>query len=122
MFQGLRTVIYPVGDLDRAKAWYTVLVGHGPYFDEPFYAGYNVGGFELGLHPGYATASGGGPITYWGVADIEEAQRRLRELGAAEQTPIQDVGGGIRTAIVTDPFGNPVGIIQNPHFVLADVR
>ncbi len=33
---GLRTVIYPSPDLDAAKAWWTALLGAGPYFDEPF--------------------------------------------------------------------------------------
>ena len=51
MIQGLRTVIYHVTDLARAKEWYTAVLGHGPYFDQPFYVGYAVGGFELGLVP-----------------------------------------------------------------------
>ena len=123
MFNGLRTVIYPVGDLARAKAWYSVLLGQEPYFDEPFYVGYTVGGFELGLDPnGVAAASAGGPVAYWGVPDIDAAFRRLRERGAGERVPIQDVGDGIRTATVTDPFGNALGIIQNPHFSVEQVR
>src|SRR5438552_6790905 len=48
---GLRTLIYPVTDLDAAKAWFTELVGFGPYFDEPFFVGFSVGGYELGLLP-----------------------------------------------------------------------
>ena len=52
MFLGLRTVVYEVDDLDKAKQWYSQVLGHGPYFDEPFYVGFNVAGFELGLHPG----------------------------------------------------------------------
>lgn len=122
MFQGLRTVIYPVSDLAKAKAWYTALIGHGPYFDQPFYVGYTVGGFELALDPNGKASSGDGPVTYWGVEDIEAAYRRLRTLGAGEHTPIADVGDDIRTAVVTDPFGNTLGIIQNPHFSFADVR
>jgi predicted enzyme related to lactoylglutathione lyase len=124
MFQGLRTVIYPVSDIERAKAWYSALLGQEPYFDQPFYVGYSVGGFELGLDPNGvpAAAPEGGPIAYWGVADIEAAMDRLRELGAVERSPIQDVGDGILVAIVNDPFGNQIGVIRNPHFSLADVR
>ena len=48
MFQGLRTVIYRVPDLAKAKAWYTEAFGVAPYFDEPFYVGFQIGGFELG--------------------------------------------------------------------------
>jgi len=51
MLLGLRTVIYPVADLARAKLWYEQVVGAKPYFDEPFYVGFTVGGFELGLLP-----------------------------------------------------------------------
>ena len=51
MILGLRTVNYHVTDLARAKAWYISALGKEPYFDEPFYVGFNVGGFELGLDP-----------------------------------------------------------------------
>jgi len=124
MLEGLRTVIYPVADLARAKTWYSTVLGPDPYFDEPFYVGYTVGGFELGLDPNgtAASATGGGPVAYWGVPDISAAYRRLHELGAGECVPVQDVGGGIRTAVVTDPFGNAVGLIENPHFRVEDVR
>ena len=124
MFLGLRTVIYPAPDLAAAKAWFAALLGQEPYFDQPFYVGYEVGGFELGLDPNGtpATDGGGGPITYWGVGDIDGAFSRLRELGAGERAPIMDVGDGIRVAALTDPFGNAIGIIYNPHFSVEKVR
>jgi len=122
MFQGLRTVIYPVSDLNKAKAWYSALLGQEPYFDEPFYVGYTVGGFELGLDPNGAPASGSGPTTYWGVADIRTAYDEILAHGAGAHTVVTDVGDGILTAVVTDPFGNPVGLISNPHFSIANVR
>ncbi|MGH2391812.1 MAG: VOC family protein [Chloroflexota bacterium] len=124
MIEGLRTVIYPVADLARAKTWYSALTGQEPYFDQPFYVGYTVGGFELGLDPNgtAAPAESGGPVAYWGVRDIEDAYRRLQGLGAGERAPIADVGDGIRVAVVTDPFGNAVGIIENPHFRAENVR
>jgi len=118
-FLGLRTVIYNVDDLDRAKAWYTDVLGQEPYFAEPFYVGFNVGGYELGLDPSQENRPGpGGTVAYWGVEDIEAAHKRLLELGARESNPVQDVGGGIRVATVLDPFGNVFGIIENPHFEL----
>ena len=124
MFQGLRTVIYQVGDLEQAKAWYSTVLGVKPYFDEPFYVGFNVGGFELGLQPDTAGLSrvGNSVITYWGVSQIEAAFKRLLELGATVQAEIQDVGGDIRVASVIDPFGNIVGIIENPHFSLESAK
>jgi predicted enzyme related to lactoylglutathione lyase len=118
-FLGLRTVLYAVDDLDRARAWYTSVLGQEPYFAEPFYVGFNVGGYELGLDPGAENRPGpGGTVAYWGVEDIETAHARLLELGAREHGAVQDVGGGIRVATVLDPFGNVFGIIQNPHFQL----
>ncbi|TMG98319.1 MAG: VOC family protein, partial [Betaproteobacteria bacterium] len=48
---GLRTAIYPAPDLQKAKQWYSELLVQAPYFDEPFYVGFSVGGFELGLVP-----------------------------------------------------------------------
>jgi catechol 2,3-dioxygenase-like lactoylglutathione lyase family enzyme len=48
VFQGLRTVIYAVADLEKAKDWYSQVLSQQPYFSAPFYVGFNVGGFELG--------------------------------------------------------------------------
>jgi len=115
MIQGLRTVIYHVGDLAAAREWYGSVLEQQPYFNEPFYVGFSVGGFELGLVPD-GQAGPGGTIAYWGVTDAEAALTRLEELGAKIKEPVQDVGEGIRVATVSDPFGNLFGIIQNPHF------
>jgi predicted enzyme related to lactoylglutathione lyase len=117
-FLGLRTAIYPVDDLAKAKAWYSAVLETAPYFDEPFYVGFSVGGFELGLNPDTSKAKPGaaGVATYWGVTDADAALARLLALGAREHEGVQDVGGGIRVATVLDPFGNVLGIIENPHF------
>ena len=115
MFQGLRTVIYHVTDLAKATAWYTQVAGHPPYFNEPFYVGFDVGGYELGLLPD-AQSTDSGVATYWGTADIDAEHARLIAFGAKSNEEIKDVGDGIRVASVLDPFGNVVGIIENPHF------
>lgn len=116
-FLGLRTVIYPAPDLAAAKNWYTRALGIEPYFDQPYYVGFNVGGYELGLDPN-ATQGQGGPQAYWGVADMESALAHLKALGAETSTPAQDVGEGIKVAGLRDPFGNAFHIIENPHFKL----
>ena len=118
MILGLRTVIYHVPDLQRAKAWYSAAFGVQPYFDEPFYVGFNIGGYELGLDPSAeGTPPGpGGAVAYWGVRDIEAAVRHFTSAGARLAAAVQDVGGDIRVATVADPFGNLVGLIENPHF------
>ena len=121
MIQGLRTVIYPTPDIARGKAWYAQVVGHDPYFDQPFYVGFSVGGFELGLIPDGVPRTDG-PLAYWGVPDIAAEVQRVTGLGAAVHDPIKDVGGGIKVASLRDPFGNVFGIIENPHFDPKTVR
>jgi predicted enzyme related to lactoylglutathione lyase len=121
MILGLRTVIYPAPDLPKAKQWYSEWLMQPPYFDEPFYVGFSVGGFELGLVPD-ATPGTSGPQPLWGVQNAEAAYARLIELGATALQPVTEVGAGIKVAAVTDPFGNRLGVIENPHFNVADVR
>ena len=117
MFQGLRTVIYHAPDLAKAKAWYAAAFSIQPYFDEPFYVGFNVGGFELGLNPdARGVTFGNNAVAYWGVDDIGQAYARLVAQGATAAHPIEDVGGDIKVGTVVDPFGNVIGLIQNPHF------
>jgi predicted enzyme related to lactoylglutathione lyase len=118
MFLGLRTAIYHVADLAAAKAWYARVFGVAPYFDEPFYVGFEIGGFELGLQPDTSKVTPGpaGVVAYWGVADIDAALAHVLAEGAGPFAPVQDVGGGIRVATVTDPSGNLIGLIENPHF------
>jgi predicted enzyme related to lactoylglutathione lyase len=121
MIQGLRTVIYRVADLAQAKAWYNRVLEQEPYFDQPFYVGYSVGGFELGLVPD-GKPGPGGTVAYWGVSDAAAALERLQALGATVCEPLQDVGEGIRVGAVNDPFGNTFGVIENPHFSTEKVR
>ena len=64
MFQGLRTLIYGAPDLEATKKWYSEVLGYGPYFDEPFYVGFNVGGYELGLEPNATVGTGSAS---WGL-------------------------------------------------------
>ena len=116
MFLGLRTVIYPAPDLAAAKAWYAALLDQEPYFDQPFYVGFNVGGYELGLDPNADVAVG--PVAYWGVINAEEALALLVAGGATEESAVNDVGDGIRVATIRDVGGNVLGIIENPHFKL----
>ena len=119
-FLGLRTVIYKVDDIQKAKAWYTKVFEVEPYFDEPFYIGFNVAGYELGLQPEEKseTPKTGNVEVYWGVENIEVVFKKLLKQGATENEGPQDVGGGIKVATVKDPWGNVIGIIFNPHFKL----
>lgn len=117
--QGLRTAIYRVADIAQAKEWYSRVLGIQPYFDQPFYVGYNVAGYELGLQPDESNApKGTSVITYWGVDDVPSAFDDLLTAGATAFEQPADVGDGIVVAAVKDPWDNIFGIICNPHFKL----
>jgi predicted enzyme related to lactoylglutathione lyase len=122
MVKGLATVIYHVADLDRAKAWYAAAFQQTPYFDQPFYVGFNIAGYELGLDPDPSNTKPGrgGSVAYWRVTNIADAVRHFIGAGAAVASPAQEVGDGIKVAIVADPFGNLIGLIENPHFTLPE--
>lgn len=113
---GLRTVIYPAPDLDAARSWWTEQLGSPPYFDQPFYVGFSVAGYELGLLPDADPADGA--LVYWGVEDVAAAVDELLAAGASPHAPVADVGEGIVTATVRAPDGTVVGLISNPHFAL----
>ncbi len=121
-FLGLRTVVYKVADLQAAKKWYSKAFNTKPYFDEAFYVGFNIGGYELGLlaeeNPTKDKADG--LITYWGVEDIHSTFKNLLKSGATVHEEPNNVGGELMVASVIDPWGNVIGIIYNPYFKLPD--
>jgi predicted enzyme related to lactoylglutathione lyase len=95
MVLGLGTVIYHVTNLDEAKQWYSRAFQQAPYFDQPFYVGFNIAGYELGLDPDQSAskAGRGGSVAYWRVSNIEDAVRHFAAAGAAVVSPAKDVGG-----------------------------
>ena len=120
MYLGLRSVIYPTSDLTASRDWFAGVLGVQPYFDQPFYVGFNVGGFELGIDPD-ADASKG-PISYWGVENADESLSDLLAAGATDSSGVNEVGDSIRMATVQLPAGGGLfGIIENPAFALAAV-
>ncbi len=119
MLLGLRTCQYHVktSQLQAARKWYARALGIEPYFDEPFYVGFNIEGFELGLVPDDKNAGKAGSVfVYWGVPQIGPAVERLVQDGAIKEGDIEEVGAGIKKASLADPFGNRFSIIENPHF------
>ena len=114
---GLRTVIYKVADMQAAKTWYSKAFDTMPYFDEAFYIGFNIDGYELGLHPADTnTLQVDNVVAYWAVEDVSAVFNRLVSIGAIAHEQPQEVGGGIVVATVKDPWGNAIGLIYNPHF------
>jgi predicted enzyme related to lactoylglutathione lyase len=117
---GLRTTIYKVGDLQKATEWYTQAFETEPYFNEPYYVGFNIKGYELGLQPEDEPSVDKREtvVAYWGVENIQEVFDRLISIGATEYEKPYNVGEELFTATVKDPFGNIIGLIFNPYFKL----
>jgi len=113
VFKKLRTVIYKVANLDAAKQWYINITGVQPYFDQPFYVGFDINGCELGLDPDMAgTEPGNNSVAYWAVDGLATCLEKLTENGGIVVQPATNVGGTIVVAIVKDPFDNHVGLIE----------
>lgn len=120
MYFGIRSVIYPAPDITAARNWFVSVLGTEPYFDEPFYVGFNLGGYELGLEAGASVEDG--PISYWGVDSVDVALAALLEAGAVPRGDVLDLGDGLRMATVTLPNDAGIfGVIENPHFVVGPV-
>jgi predicted enzyme related to lactoylglutathione lyase len=114
MTSGIRTIVFPVKDLTRAKTLFGTLVGAAPYADEAYYVGFRVGDQEIGLDPNGHSQGMSGPVGYWHVGDIEKSLELLLDAGAETQQAVRDVGGGKLVATVTDPDGNVIGLVQSP--------
>ncbi len=110
--EGVKTIMFPIGDLAGARALYGKLLGVDPYMDEPYYVSFNVDGQDVGLDPNGHGKGMEGPIAYWHVADIGASLRTLLDAGAQEFQGVRDVGGGKLTASVKDADGNVIGLLQ----------
>lgn len=119
---GLRTTIYMVDDIKKATEWYSEAFLVKPYFNEPFYVGFNIKGYELGLQPeerDKATKTEN-VFSYWGVEDINKAYKHFIDLGATKHEEPNNVGGEIMVASLYDPWNNIIGLIYNPEFKLEE--
>ena len=114
MNQGLRTIIYPVKDITKAKKLYSQLLGIEPYTDEAYYVGFRLGDQQIGLDPNGYNNGMTMPIGYYHVTDIKKSLQSLLEAGAQLQQEVKDVGGGKLIAAVRDADDNIIGLIQMP--------
>ncbi|GAA3841495.1 VOC family protein [Streptomyces phyllanthi] len=112
MTHGLKTVIYPVKDLDRAKALFRELVGTEPYADSAYYVGFKDAGQDVGLDPNGHSKGMTGPVPYWHVDDVRATLAALLGAGAETLQDVHDVGGGMLIASVKDADGNLIGLMQ----------
>ena len=112
--QGIKTVLHPVSDLEKAKAVYTALLGLAPQADSAYYVGYDVAGQQIGLVPGGGPQGMTSPVAFWQVLDIEAKLAEVTAAGATLKESAHDVGGGRLVATFADPDGNVLGVFQDP--------
>ncbi|HET9172211.1 MAG TPA: VOC family protein [Actinospica sp.] len=110
MADNFKAVIYPVRDLEKAKALFTALLGAPPEQDAPYYVGWSIDGQNIGLNPHGFDQGMTGPVPY---VDVDEIRGRVAALEAAGATVLQqpaDVGGGLHIATLKDADGNVIGL------------
>ncbi len=112
--QGISLFIYPVKDIEQAKAQFSKFLGVQPYADQPYYVGFKVGEQEIGLDPHGYQQGMTGPVGYRQVLDIRKSLQLLLDAGAQVHQEVKDVGGGKLIATVKDASGNTIGLIQFP--------
>ena len=111
---GIKTVLHPVADLEKAKPIYAALLGTQPQSDAPYYVGFEAEGQQIGLVPGGGPQGLTSPVAYWHVTDIEAKLADVTAAGATIKDAVSDVGGGRLVASFTDADGNVLGLVQDP--------
>jgi predicted enzyme related to lactoylglutathione lyase len=111
--EGIKTVLHPVSDLEKAKPVYAALLGMQPQHDAPYYVGFEAAGQHIGLVPNGGQQGMTAPVAYWHVADIEAKLAEVTAAGATVKEAPHDVGGGRLVASVTDLDGNVLGLLQD---------
>ena len=108
MAQNIKIIVYPVKDIEKAKAFYGKFLDVEPYVEGSYYVGYRVGDQEVGLDPNSKV----GPIAYTDVKDIKSSLQAMIEVGAEVVQEVKDIGGGMLIALVKDADVNIVGLRQ----------
>ena len=108
MARNIKLLVYPVKDVEKAKAFYGKFLDTKPYVESAYYVGYKVGEQEVGLDPN----SNVGPVAYTDVQDIKSCLQAMIEVGAEIVQDVKNVGGGMLIAQVKDADGNVVGLRQ----------
>jgi predicted enzyme related to lactoylglutathione lyase len=111
--EGIKTVLHPVSDLERAKPVYAALLGVAPTADADYYVGFDAEGQHIGLVPAGGPQSTTAPVAYWHVSDIEAKLAEVTAAGAAVKDSPREVGGGRVVATFSDPDGNVLGLVQD---------
>ena len=128
MFRGVATISFFAADVAGASDWYAALFGAQPYFRRDtggatVYVEFRLGDreTELGIvdrrFARHDAGAARGAVVYWHVDDLAAVLEDLQSRGAAVLEEPTDRGDGFVTAAVTDPFGNVLGVMANPHYL-----
>jgi predicted enzyme related to lactoylglutathione lyase len=108
--QGIKIVLHPVTDLEKAKPIYAALLGVEPSADSSYYVGFDTAGQHIGLVPNSNMSA---PVAYWQVDDLDAKLAEVTAAGGAVQEKPHEVGPGRRVATFTDPDNNVLGLVQD---------
>ena len=110
MANGIKLLVYPAKNIEKAKTFFSKFLGAEPYVNSPYYVGYQLGDLEIGLDPNSEV----GPIAYTDVEDIKASLEEMTAAGAEVVQDVKDVANGLLIAQVKDTNGNVVGFRQQP--------
>jgi predicted enzyme related to lactoylglutathione lyase len=113
MLKSIKSIVYPSSNLKEDVVFWTKLLGKEPYFNEHYYVGFKLAGYELGLDPNAIAEGVTQPITYWSVDDIEAEVTRLSALGMKLHEPIQELSSDVKIAKLKDANGYFLGIVSD---------
>ena len=113
MIKSIKSIVYPSANIDADVAFWTKVLGKEPYFNEHYYVGFRMDGYELGLDPNAISEGVTQPVTYWDVADIEEEVAKLVALGMTLHEPIQELSSGVKIAKLKDTAGYMFGLVSS---------
>lgn len=112
MSGGPKVIVFPVRNIEHAKAVFGTLLDTSPSIDEPYYVQFDVGNQIIGLDPNGHARGFTGSVGYWEVDDVNVRYQQLLSAGASEHEAPSDVGGGHLIASVKDADGNIIGLAQ----------
>ena len=110
MNKGVKTIIYPVKDVNKAKTLFRKLLEVEPYADQSYYVGFKVGDQHIGLVPSNPEA---GMTAFYHVDNIKNSLQILLDGGGTVIQDVKNVGGGRLIASIRDKDSNIIGLIQN---------
>jgi len=110
MNKGVKTIIYPVKDINESKTLFRKLLEVEPYADQPYYVGFKIDDQDIGLVPNNPEA---GVTPFFHVDDIKGSLQILLDAGAQIIQDVKNVGNGRLIASAKDKDSNIIGLIQN---------